>query len=265
VAHRGFGRGLAERVYFATCLALGRLLRSSRYSKVRFLALNGEPHVLKSRRFYAPLLIRMGTPLLEILDTGVRILPQREWEERERRLYHDLYGREIGNDEDGTLVLPRFEGSTLARLLEDPALDSTRRHGAITHVVVALVALHRRGWTHADAMAENVLIDLDARVARFVDFETIHDSSRSPIWRRADDLRALLTTCVLRTAPEHHAAILKLILDTYADEEVVRSLVTTFSSVLQRPLMFHLGQAPLSYQDFLTIARLLRGAHTSDG
>ena len=53
----------------------------------------------------------------------------------------------------------------------------------------------------ADAMAENVLVDLDAGVARWFDFETVHEASRPQIWRRADDVRALLATCLLRTAP----------------------------------------------------------------
>ena len=42
-------------------------------------------------------------------------------------------------------------------------------------------------------------------------------------WRRADDVRALLATCLLRTVPEELAETLQLILDVYADEEVTRA------------------------------------------
>ena len=83
-------------------------------------------------------------------------------------------------------------------------------------------------------MAENVLIDLESGVAHWFDFETVHDSSRSMAWRRADDVRALLVTCLVRTDPEKRAEVLRLILDVYADEEVTRVLATSFTSVFRR-------------------------------
>jgi hypothetical protein len=70
-------------------------------------------------------------------------------------------------------------------------------------------------------------------------------------------VRALLATCLVRTAPEHVEATLRLILDTYADPTVDRLLATTFASALRRPLPFHLGQAALSYGSYREIARLL--------
>ena len=129
---------------------------------------------------------------------------------------------------------------------------------AIERAVVALAEFHRLGFTHGDAMAENVLVDLEAGVAHWFDFETIHDSSRPMAWRRADDVRALLVTCLVRTVPEKRAGTLQLILDVYADEGVTRLLATSFTSVLRRPLTFHLAQAGLSFQCFREIARLLR-------
>ena len=77
-------------------------------------------------------------------------------------------------------------------------------------------------------------------------------------WRRADDVRALLVTCVVRTVPERVAETLELILDVYADEGVTRLLAASFTSALQRPLTFHLAQAGLSFQSFREIGRLLR-------
>ncbi|HEY1333320.1 MAG TPA: hypothetical protein VGF31_03620, partial [Myxococcaceae bacterium] len=77
-------RELTERAYFALCLVLGRLLRSARYAQARIVSRDGELRVRKCRRFYAPLLVWMGGPLVRILATGVRVLPQRDWEERER-------------------------------------------------------------------------------------------------------------------------------------------------------------------------------------
>ena len=212
----------------------------------------------KYRLFYAPFLIWLGGPLLRILDTGVRVLPQRDWEERERQVHQRLRGTSIRVDADGTLVLPCLAGVTLATLLDDPALEESVRKTAIERAVIALAEFHHLGFTHGDAMAENVLIDFEAGAAHWFDFETIHDSSRPMAWRRADDVRALLVTCLVRTVPEKLAETLQRILDVYGDEEVTGLLAKNFSTVLRRPLTFHLAQAGLSFQCFREIARLLR-------
>ena len=249
---------VAERAYFLLCLALGKLLRAARYSTARIVRRDGELQVRKHRSFYAPILVWLGGPLVRILDTGSRVLPQRQWEERERLVYGSLYGASIVIDTDRALVLPLLTGATLAILLENRALDDSTRKRAIELAVVALAEFHGRGFTHGDAMAENVMVDLEAGVAHWFDFETVHDSRRPVIWRRADDVRALLATCLVRTSPGQFAETLQLILDVYANEAVTRLLVPTFTSVLQRPLSFHLGQAPLSFQSFREIARLVR-------
>jgi hypothetical protein len=251
-------RELTERAYFLLSRTLGRLLRAGRYSTVRIVRQDGQLQVRKQRSFYAPFLVWLGGPLVTILDTGVRVLPQRDWEERERQLYGSLTGTSIRIESDGTLVLPWLAGKTLATLLEDPELDNSARRRAIELAAIALADFHARGFTHGDAMAENVMVDLDAGVAHWFDFETVHDPSRLTVWRRADDVRALLATTLLRTAPGKLAERIELILEIYADEEVARVVTTSFTSVLQRPLTFHLGQAGLSYDGFREIAHLLK-------
>lgn len=267
-------RDLAERAWFLICLAVGRLLRSARYAETRVVRQNDEPQVRKSRAFYAPLLVWLGGPLLGILDTGVRVLPQRDWEERERRVYRRLHDTSIRIDAGGTLVLPFLAGETLARLLEAPELEESLRKRAIERAVAALAELHHLGLTHGDATAGNVLVDPERiegsgrRAACWIDFETVHDARRPLAWRRADDVRALLATCLVRTSPEKIAETLQLIQDVYedlsrrrcqaatADDEVARLLAASFSSVFRRPLAFHLAQAGLSFQRFREIARL---------
>jgi len=107
-------------------------------------------------------------------------------------------------------------------------------------------------------MAENVMVDLEAGVVRWFDFETIHDASRSMAWRRADDVRTLLASCLARTEPKKLAGTLQLILDAYPDEAVTRLVANRFGAVLQRPLAFHLSQAGLSLKYYREIVRLLR-------
>jgi hypothetical protein len=251
-------RALAERTYFLLCRALGRVLRSATYATTRVVRGNGAPEVRKRRSLHAPLLVSLAGLLVRILDTGVRVLPQREWEERERLLYRHLHGAAIRVDAGRTLVLPCLPGETLATLLDDPRPGAPVKRRAIERAVVALVELHRQGWTHGDAMAENVMVDLEAGVARWFDFETVHDEARPMAWRRADDLRALLATCLLRTAAAGLAATAHLVVRAYADEEVIRLVAVSFADVLRRPLPFHLGQAGLSHARFREIGRLLR-------
>ena len=251
-------RQLAEGTWFLLCLMLGRILRSARYANVLIGGRNGEHEVLKRRRFYASLVIRLGGSLLKVLNTGVRVLPQRDWQERERTLYRELHDVSIRIESDGTLVLPRLPGTTLAALLENDQIAESDRMHAIEHAVVALAELHGRGFTHGDAMAENVMIDIASGLAHWFDFETVHDPRRAMLWRRADDVRALLATCLLRTARGDLAWTLHHIVDVYADEEVARSVAASFGSVWQRPLVFHLGQAALSFEQYREIDRLLR-------
>ena len=248
---------MMARVYFLMCLALGWLLRSARYTQTPTVDQNGGgPIVRKRRAFYAPFFILLGDLVVKVLDTGQRVLPQREWEAREREIYQVVYGTSIQVEPDGTLVLPYLGGQTLAAVLEEPNLDESLRKNAIERAVVALAGFHRLGFTHADAMAENVLIE--SHVAHWFDFETMHDANRSMAWRRADDLRALLSTCLTRTAPGKRAEILQLILDVYADKDVTRVLASSFTSVWRRSLAYHLAQAQLSFQGFQEIGRLLR-------
>jgi hypothetical protein len=248
---------LAERAYFALCLALGWLLRSVSYSTARIEHDNGEVRVRKHRSFYAPLLVWLSGPLLRVLDAGVRILAQRDWEERERQVYRSLHGASVRIDAGEVLVLPCLPGETLATLLDEPKLHESVRKRAIERAVVALAQFHGLGFTHGDAMAENVLVDLGAGDAHWFDFETVHDSSRTLAWRRADDVRALLATCLVRTAPEKLAATLQHILAVYGDDDITRLVAASFTSVWRRSLPFHLSQAGLSLRSFREIGRLL--------
>lgn len=251
-------RELAERAYFGISFSLGRLLRASRYSRTRIVVEGGKPQVRKRRAPHARVLIWMSVPLVRLLNAGVCVLPTREWVERERTLYRTLYGAAVREEGDGTLVLPFLSGRTLASLVEDRAVSEPARICAIELAVAALAQLHSRGITHGDAMAENVMVDVEAGVARWFDFETVHEDQRSLTWRRADDLRALLTTSLLRTSSDDLDGMLAVILERYADAEVTRHLATNLASVWGRPLSFHLGQAGLSFRNYRALQQALR-------
>ena len=245
------------RAYFESCLLLGRLLRETRYSSIRIVDNAGVREVHKRRAPYAPLLVALGEPLVRALDTGVSVLAQADWERREFVLFETLYGKAVRVEGDGTLVLPYLPGRTLATILADRSLGPATPATAVQLAVAALADFHARGFTHGDAMAENAVVDLEEGVARWFDFETVHEPSRNETWRRADDVRALLATCVLRTPRANYAEVVDRILDGYGDTAIVRHLATAFSSTTQRVLVFHLGQAPLAYESYREIGQLL--------
>ena len=249
-------RTLAERAYYFLCLQAGRLIRSARYSDVAFAERDGGCEVRKRRRIHAPLLVQTSRPVFRILGAGLRVLPHREWVSREQRLYRQLQRGTVRKEGD-VLVMPMLAGTSLARLLDDAGMNESDRRRAIELAVIALARLHREGITHGDAMADNVLVDFDAGTAHWFDFETLHDSNRSEAWRRADDLRALLATCLLRTPEAESEVVLACLVEAYGDPTIERHLAERFRSILQRPLAFHLGQAPLPRLRFRTIARWL--------
>ena len=251
-------RELAARAYFALCLAFGRMLRSARYSAVEIVHEDGQPLVRKHRRFYASLLIWLSRPLVAILNGGAQVLRQREWQEREREIYGILYRAPVRVDAGGILVLPLVPGQPLAALLDDPELEESIRQRAMQYAAIALADFHRQGFTHGDAMAENVLVDFEAGAAHWFDFETLHEASRPMAWRRADDVRALLMSCAIRTGPENRARTLESILDVYGDGEVTRVVAASFTTVWRRSLPLHLLQAAMSYRSFRDMGRLLR-------
>lgn len=236
-----------KRTYFRLCLALGRLLRSARYSTAEPAAAD---LVLKRRRPYAALLIWLSRPVTWMLNTRVRILSRREWEERERMLYRRLYSASITTSPGGALLLPRLPGRTLASVLDGLDSSDRERERAIELAVVALARLHQAGETHGDAMAENVLVDLDAGVARWFDFETVHEPATLVTWRRADDLRALVATCVIRTPATERVRLASRMLAAYGDAGVAKAALEPLTEVWRRSLAFHLAQAPMSAQEF---------------
>ena len=246
-----------ERAGFLLCFGLGRVLRGGTYATHRVVRRQGMVTLRKSRRTYAPAAIWLGGYIFRAMDAGVRVLPQKAWEERERLAYRILGRPPVAVEEDGTVILPFLPGETLAALLDQPPLEDSARFRMIELAIAALKEFHAAGLTHGDAMAENVLVDLETGVAHWIDFETVHDGSRSISWGRADDLRALLATCLLRTPSEAVPATLRFILDAYADEDVTRIVARLFSAAVRRPLPFHLGQAPLSLERSREIARLL--------
>ena len=265
VTPRALVQGAAERGWFALCSLVGSMLRGAKYSSASIVDGVRGRVVRKHRSFYAPILVWLSSPLVKALDARVRVLPQRDWAAREREMYERLYGAPVIVRGSGTLELSYLSGRTLAALLEDHSVPDVARLRGVELAVTALRQLHARGITHADAMADNVMVDLEAGVARWFDFETVHDSDQPLAWRCADDLRALVATCFWRVAVDQRQALVRRIVYAYGDAEVTTLMTDFFRSPLQRPLAFHLGQARLSFAEWREIGKLWRLSAESSG
>jgi hypothetical protein len=124
----------------------------------------------------------LGGALSAILTTGMRVLSLREWEARERRIYGDLRYLSLPVTGNGCSSFHCSLGRRSRRGWR-PRAQQTDGIRAIELAVVGLAGLHRFGYTHGDAMAENVMIDLPAGVAHWFDFETVQDAT--PTSRRS--------------------------------------------------------------------------------
>ena len=250
---------LAARAYFVLCVALGRLLRSGTYSTTPDRRGGRERQVRKSRVVLRappglagwaaaqdPRYRRAGPPAAGLGGAGA---PASTGASAARR----FGSRPTGRSSCRASLERRWR-----RLLEDPELDESVRKTAIERAVVALAEFHRAGFTHGDAMAENVLVDLEpASPTGSTSRRCMIRVARSP-----GDVPTTCGHCSPRASsghrPEKRAETLQLILDVYADEGVTRVLAASFTSVLRRPLTFHLAQAGLSLRCFREIGRLLR-------
>jgi hypothetical protein len=246
-------RVVALRAWFALCRACGWILRSARYTEVEVR--DGAGVVRKRRVAVAPALVWLSGPLMRVLDAGVRVLPQQAWVDRERLMYGTLHGARVSLN-GKTIELPRLPGRSLAVILEDSSVDQVVKRRAVALAVDSLASLHRAGHTHGDAMAENVLVELDGGAARWIDFETVHDERRPIEWRRADDVRALLATSVLRMR-DATAEVVRMVIDRYEDRAVLRLVVARVTPGFSPALVFHLGQAALSFDHYRELARQL--------
>ena len=244
-------------VYYHVAMAIGAAMRNAKYSIVSVEDDGATIKVRKVRAWYAPALIAAHATLMKVLNAGVRVLPNRRWAAHEQYMFARLYNMQVRTGAAGVLVVPRIEGRTLSSLLADEEVADDNRMRALALAVASLAYLHQRGFTHGDAMADNVMVSLAAGIARWFDFENMHDSKRSKTWRQADDLRALVDTVMVRCPVHLRGNALQVIIYGYPDVQVMRQMRSVNRSIWQRALPVHLGQAPLAFVDWHEVATMI--------
>jgi hypothetical protein len=241
-------------IHYSLACIIGRSLAKVRLNRVRLKMENGLELCFKRRRWYARPLIWGGNLYLRWLDSSVRVLPDAAWQMRECNVYTQLYGIDVRLGAHGELIAPAGKGICLDRLLK-------RNHDAVSQQALAAAAralkrLHsiqlasgnssRIPLSHGDATIFNVLYDIPTDTAHWFDFETEHDPARSWLWRRADDLRALLTSACSVVEEDAIARTAAALLEAYGDAQISSGVARHLAAGALRPSAYYLAQAWLT-------------------
>jgi hypothetical protein len=246
--------------------AIGLLLRHTKTCRTR--PCRGEAGYTKTRSWHATGLIPPGNWYLRWLSAGVHILPTKHWLDWESQMHAELSGLNVRRAGRRRLLLPRIAGERLAAILSSPVLDLSHKDRAIRLATAALVQAHQhcvlwpdgvsRPFSHGDATARNVLCDVASGRATWIDFETLHDPSRTVAWRQADDLRALIWSAAETTDADAYDVLCAAILNCVSDTEVLSELAHVAGCT--RPNVYHLAQGSLSTAQHLRLCSVLAAA-----
>lgn len=233
-----------ERLRYEAALRVARILRvtyATRRSRHRRTSSTGE-EVFAKRNLVGAGLLRFGGNVLQRVEgTGAEFLGDDAWMSREAELARAL-GRACASVEDGTLLEPRVPGVDLASVLRSSEREVERRTLAFELSMSALRALHERGFTHADATCENVLVDGER--AHWIDFETKHRANTEATFAKADDVRTLLFSSVWM-AGGLAEELVRCGWDAYSDHALWRTLAE-MRRVTSKSLV-RVAQAPMEW------------------
>jgi hypothetical protein len=189
----------------------------------------------KSRLRRAGFLVPLANWYAGRFGLFMRVLNRSAWFRHESSMYHLLLRQDVHPKGDA-LLLPHIPGRTLRRLLEEDPRLTHETKAAVSLAAQELARLHHlkveHPWTgarhlfsHADATADNVLIDTTSGVARWIDFETTHPPGLEPSVKHADDL----FTMIISAASIVHFSCLpelcELVLHAYGCPRVATAMV----------------------------------------
>ncbi|MCY2962393.1 MAG: hypothetical protein NT069_01870 [Planctomycetota bacterium] len=220
----------------------------------------------KSRRPLSEWLLPIGNLYLAVQRAPSRVLSARDWLRREQ-LVAEALSREVGIDPDRRALTMRWEsGSSLRQILASGA-SIEEKLAASQLAAAALRRLHAlpvvdlpfcdSQFSHGDATCDNVIVDLAAETAGWIDFDTQHRADLSHDDRRADDLCVLLFSTA-GCLPEHHAAeCVAAVAAGYDAPASICGLARTLHAD-RCPTVFQLAQAPLSARRFEKVKNAIR-------
>jgi hypothetical protein len=257
---------LLRRIDHAVRLPFARWLASLHLHKIEHGVRDGRDVVIKSRRRGSGFAIWMGNLYLRCLGAKSRVLDDAEWLRWEQAVdaAHGEFAVVEAHCTAGaaTLVQRRENGRPLADVLADSTLDRSLRLQAFVWAVESLQQLHSRqaDWgggrqqsiSHGDATAANVVVDLAASRATWIDFDTRHQPQLTALERRSDDLRALLCSAAVHWPTADYIALVHTLRSRWHTVEGLLVLQERLHAA-SRFNTYELAQAALSWSDYRSL------------
>jgi hypothetical protein len=208
---------------------MARAIDAVRVNVVSPAEFEGATGFLKRRRLGMSAIIVAGNHFLRASNSGIRMFPgAADWLRRERDCYCQLYPeRKCAFVGSTTLFVEKLPGISLASLAEQGALTPAIMQAAARELrrAHALREASNRAWSHGDPHLKNILYDRDSDRCHLIDFETIHETTRSEHWRHADDLLVALLDLLGGKMGESSHEVARLFLDAYDHKEVRTALM----------------------------------------
>ena len=246
-------------------LALARTLAAVRLHRLEAVHDTQTRWQRKRRTRLAGALRRLGNAYLYAQGMAVRMLPLAEWLCWERRVAQVLEREARISPDETALETPFIPGNTLAEILGGN-LTWEEKLAAARTAAGALRLLHCKeincadgqAWelSHGDATCHNVIVDLPALSAEWIDFDMRHKLSCPAAERHADDLRALLFSSAACLPSALHATSVEQTLAGYGEPRVVCQLRKSLEEP-RCPTVFQLAQGPMSREEYLCLCRWL--------
>ena len=263
---------LARRARFRLTALYGRGLYALKLGRVRRVRRAGCTVYIKTRRGYSAALVGAGNAILKLWRGELLGLPEREWLAWEQKLAPLAWPQEIASGvrvRGRSLRCPALGGEPLSTVLRSNR-SLQERMEAVRLAAVELIQLQRlelefpdggwRLWSHGDAHAGNVIVDLERQGASWFDFETVHAGWCSPTWRHADDLRALAYSCAACCCPCEYSELARVIVAAASCPRLRAELGKHSRRLQSRAQAFHLAQAPLGWAEHQGFGRVLQAA-----
>ena len=235
------------------------MLGAMRLHHVEQVDRHGVEYIHKRRRLMAGLIIPPGNLYFRITGNPSEVLSRGRWLEWERSVDAATGRRWLASGETDRrgLWYRRAPGISLRQLLADDALTLEQKFEAIGWSMVALRGLHacsadwgdglQQSLSHGDATSANVIVDLDARTADWIDFETRHLPGIPELDRQADDLRALLDSAAVHLPAACYPRLAEVLVDAVRDEALLAHLAERIAEGGRASTAAQLAQAPLAW------------------
>lgn len=220
---------------------------------------------IKRRYRRARILVPLGNMYLRLQGAMSEVLPSQIWIEWESTIGGPTGSSIRASDDRAALELPFIEGVSLEDVLRSDASLQIKLQ-SISRAAKALRNLHRRRITacgvsdwplsHGDATCRNVIVNDEANVTTWIDFDTRHRVHLIAVCRQADDLRTLVCSCACWLDRANYPALIEAACVGYCDDEVITEMQRLFRG-WRCPNVFQLAQAPLNVQKFLHLRKLV--------